>query len=177
LATSKSPRVTGRWDLANHKGNYAEGLVDAIILAAGLDPGSPRKDIAIDRSIGTPGPRGSLRDPRIDVQIKCWTPTDPQDGPVWRYPLGRTAYADLAGEGFLVPRYLVLCIVPADPASYVSAGPAEVRFRYAVYWHSLRDLRPDRPPRGPIEVPKVQLLTPDTLNALVERREMEAIVL
>jgi hypothetical protein len=180
--TSKSPRVTGHWDLNNHKGYYAEGLVDAIALAAGLDPWSARRDIAIDRSIATPGPRGSKRDPRINVQVKCWTPpVRARAEPSWHYPLKLSAWADLAGPGFQVPRYLLLCIVPGSIDDYVSVRPDEVGFRHAVYWRSLRDEAPMDPPevdrRKPIDIPKVQLLTPDSLNALVEGREAEAIVL
>jgi hypothetical protein len=181
VVKAQSPKVTGYWDKSTHQGEYAEGLVAAIAVAAGLNLGTYKSDVGIDAIIAAPGPRGTLRGPKIEVQIKSWA--DPQESATaWRYPLKVDAYNDLAALGpHEVPRYLILCIVPDTAEGYARASHEGVRFHRAAYWHTLRDEALLEEPKDgstkTVHVPKVQLLTPATLVALVEGREQEAIVL
>jgi hypothetical protein len=174
--------VTGRWDRATHQGLYAEGLVSTLALAAGLNLARYDWDPGMDRIISTPGPRGARRSPMIQVQIKSWS-SPKGTGTYWSFPLKIKAYNDLAEQGVdEVRRYLVLCIVPDDVRHFVRAGHDDLRFQRAAYWHYLGDERRLDDSLGhnstkTVHVPKVQLLTPATLVALVEGREQEAMFL
>jgi hypothetical protein len=161
---------------------YAEGLVSALAIAAGLNLARYDWDPGMDRIISTPGPRGARTSPMIQVQIKSWSSPTGTDT-YWSYPLKTKAYNDLAEQHPVeVRRYLVLCIVPDDVRRYARAGHDDLRFHRAAYWHWLGDEHRLDEPEGrestkTVYVPKVQLLTPDTLVALVEGREHEAMFL
>lgn len=63
--------------------------------------------------IASPGTMGTVRSPKIEVQVKTWSrPAD--DAESWVYRLKRRHFNALAGPGFIVPRYLIVVFVPED---------------------------------------------------------------
>jgi hypothetical protein len=133
------------------QGLHGEGFIFALASAAGLIASKPVLDVdGVDWEIGYPGPIGSCRSPRIDVQVKTWS--EPvADGRVWRYRMPVAQFNALAGTGFTVPRYLVLVTVPPESREYATCEPAVMRLRRAAYWTSLaeQDLLPTPRPAGP----------------------------
>jgi hypothetical protein len=99
-----------------HQGQHGEGFVYAMASSAGLLVSRPSLDIdGIDWLIGYPGQVGTVRSPKIEVQVKSWS-TPEGDDSVWTYRMRLGHYNALAGGGFEIRRYLVLVIVPADVA-------------------------------------------------------------
>lgn len=174
-----SPLVTGRFDDASHQGRYGEAFVHALAAASGLNVGSWQTDVGIDWILATPGPRGTIRSPRIEVQVKSWSrPAGTEKA--WHYPLRCGAFNHLAGPGHQIPHFLFLCIVPDDADRYAEADPDRLLLRRSAYWYSLAGERPD-PDLNPVStktvhVPKQNLITPITVTALLEKRLDEAIV-
>jgi len=155
-----------------HQGLHGEGFVFALASAAGLVLAQSNLDVdGVDWLIAHPGPMGVQRSPKIEVQVKTWSTSD-GDEKAWRYRMSVAHFNMLAGPGFELRRYLVLVTVPKSPDEYAVCNRDAMRLGHAAYWTSLRD-EPIRPPsdaRGKsvvVAVPKQNILTADTLKALV----------
>ena len=156
-----------------HQGLHGEAFVYALACAAGLCSAKPFPDFdGVDWQIGHPGPRGTRRSPKIEVQVKTWSNPVEKDGH-WQYRLRAPHYNSLAGSNLQVPRFLALVIVPQRRADYARCDAESMRLSRAGYWLSLADREEipegDDPTRTvAVAVPKRQLLTVETLSALVD---------
>ncbi|GAA4697846.1 DUF4365 domain-containing protein [Phytohabitans rumicis] len=155
-----------------HQGLHGEAFIYALASAAGLCSARPAPDYdGIDWQIAHPGPKGALRSPKIELQVKtCSAPVERDD--CWRYRLLVRHYNLLAGPGFQVPRHLALVIVPESAEHYAHCGPESMLLSHAGYWLSLADHEvlpedDESPKTVAILVPKRNLLTVETLSALV----------
>jgi len=161
------------------QGKYGEDLVRALSSAAGLTTSNRDIDVdGVDLNIGFPGRLSGFGFPCIEVQIKSWkSPVVRGDRLV--YPLRAHNFNLLVGRvglDFPVPRLLMLVIVPKAQAQYVRACTEHYDFSHGVYWASLMDLDPvpDSQSTKTVEVPLVNLVTSDSLVALLStsfRRE------
>lgn len=161
-------RHTAGLDQWIHQGYHGEAFVRALAASAGLV--AARADLDVtgeDFTIGHPGRLGSLRHPKIEVQVKSWsTPTGNRS--VWRYRMRADHYNELAGGDFYLPRYLILVIVPADPERYAISTPDALRLHHAGYWASFAN-RPTIADQDTVtvDVPRSNLLTVASLQALL----------
>jgi hypothetical protein len=166
-------------DAYNHQGHYAEAFVRAIACAAGFVVSKPDPDVGDDLVIASPGPRATLRDPTIYVQIRSWSVPQGTDA-YWQYPLKVATFNQLAGSGFSAPHYLVVCIVPTEAMLYANASAETLSLQHAAYWYSLEAHEPDETlintSTKTVHVPKQNLLTVSTLTHLVERHPELAVV-
>jgi len=159
-------------NLRQHQGQHGEGFIVAMASSAGLLISRPSLDIdGVDWLIGFPGQLGIVRSPKIEVQVKSWSAPEGDDS-AWAYRMRLGHYNALAGGGFEIRRYLVLVIVPADVARYAICDHDAMRMSHAAYWTSLAD-RPVLSAAASdaktvvVQVPRSNLLTPETLKALV----------
>jgi Domain of unknown function (DUF4365) len=169
--TATAGRRTGM-SSRQHQGQHGEGFIFAMASSAGLVVSRPSLDIdGVDWLIGFPGQLGTVRSPKIEVQVKSWS-TPEGDNRAWNFRLQLRHYNALAGSGFEIRRFLVLVIVPADVARYATCDHNAMRMSHAAYWISLAD-RPVQPASEReaktvvVRVPRSNLLTPETLKALV----------
>jgi hypothetical protein len=154
----------------NHQGYFGESFVRVLVSAAGLIAGQQDVDhTGVDFSIDFPGTRGTARFPKIEAQVKSWSSPKGNDLH-WHYPMDVNNYNNLAGEGFVVPRYLFLIIVPADTHEYAEVDQTSMRLSHCGYWASLED-RPLVDPAAQrhvtVHVPKGNLLSVSGLRALM----------
>jgi hypothetical protein len=154
----------------NHQGYFGESFVRVLVSAAGLIAGQQDVDhTGVDFSIDFPGARGTARFPKIEAQVKSWSSPKGNDL-YWQYPMEVNNYNNLAGEGFVVPRYLFLIIVPADVREFAEVDETSMRLSHCGYWASLQD-RPEVDPltqgRVTVHVPKRNLLTVSGLRGLM----------
>jgi len=155
----------------NHQGYFGESFVRVLVSAAGLIAGQQDVDhTGVDFSIDFPGARGTARFPKIEVQVKSWS--SPKGTELhWHYSMDVNNYNNLAGEGFAIPRYLFLVIVPSDVRQFAHVDETSVRLSHCGYWASLRDLPivdPVAQGRVTVHVPKRNLLTVNGLRALLQ---------
>lgn len=155
-----------------HQGLHGEGFVFAMTSSAGLLVSRPLLDVdGVDWLIAFPGTLGHMRSPKIEVQVKTWSSPDGDDVS-WSYRMKVVHYNALAGLGFALRRYLLLITVPTLPSTYAICDHEEMRLGHAAYWMSLAD-RPvlstgsDDSKTVVVPVPRANLLTPETLTALV----------
>jgi hypothetical protein len=156
-----------------HQGLHGEGFVFAMACAAGLQAMRPIYDVdGVDWTIGHSGALGSVRSPKIEVQVKTWSKPPLTKDAVWRYPLSVKHFNALAGPGFAIPRFLVLVTVPPSATRYATCNAVKMSLCHAAYWVSLADRAVLPEGEGErktviVEVPQGNLLTPESLVALL----------
>lgn len=154
----------------NHQGYFGECFVRVLASAAGLIAGQQDIDhTGVDFSIDFPGARGTARFPKIEAQVKSWS--SPKGTHLhWNYPMDVDNYNNLAGQGFSVPRYLFLVVVPSDVQLFAQADESSMRLSHCGYWVSLLDepvVDPSTRRTITVRVPKCNVLTPTALRSLL----------
>lgn len=147
----------------------------SLVVAAGLEISRPEPAIGKDFYIGFPGPRETIKSPRILVSVRSWRTPVLGDDDCWHYNLTIANYNFLARSTDLRP-FLFLAIVPAVRTDYSLAAHDGLLLRTAVYWLSFEDIVPLRSGTGTtriVIIPRIQLLTVESLVALVEGNELE----
>jgi hypothetical protein len=95
-----------------HQGLHGEGFIYALACAGGFTTSRMNLDLdGVDWQIAYPGPRGTTRSPKIEVQVKSSSAPLIKNGTI-RHPLRVAHFNDLAGANFQVPRFLSVVIVP-----------------------------------------------------------------
>ncbi|SHG63645.1 DUF4365 domain-containing protein [Streptoalloteichus hindustanus] len=157
-------------DRRQHQGLFGEVFVRALAVAAGLTVAKTDPDVTGDDFLfGYPGQLAGTYFPRIEVQVKSWS--RPNNGsPFWRYPMKVEHYNNLVYRT-LIPRFLILVIVPENADQYVIGTHGHLRLQHAAYWASFTG-RPEIDPRRrstvTAEVPRTNLLTAGKLVELFE---------
>lgn len=155
-----------------HQGLHGEGFIYALACASGFTTSKMNLDLdGVDWQIAQPGPRGTTRSPRIELQVKTKADPDFRDG-VFRCRLKVEHYNHLAGPGFQVPRFLAYVVVPPESSRYAICSHEHMLLGTAAYWLSLADqeIKPigeGHPKTVVVEIPKRNLLTVETLGALL----------
>lgn len=154
-----------------HQGQFGEDYVRVLASAAGLTVSKCDLDVdGIDLQITLPHDAGSVRSPRIEVQVKTTSRLRPVDG-VFRYDgLNGRQFNKLAGPGFMVPRYLFLVTVPPDTSRYADLNHNGLLLRHIGYWTSLSscDVVSEARSSVRVRVPTANVLTARRLRELVE---------
>lgn len=134
------PRLTMPMSPSFQQEEFSRAYVHAVAAVAGAKvfPPSAPDDDSVDLSIGTRGPYGMVRSPRMDVQLKSWRGT--VAGDELSFVLPAKNYEDLRHENYMVPRILVVVVVPDSPSEWISQGADELVLRRCGYWLSLRGM-------------------------------------
>lgn len=155
-----------------HQGLHGEGFVHALACAGGFTTSRMNLDHdGVDLQVACPGPRGTIRSPKIEFQIKSSSRTEVK-GDALHHRLKAKHFNHLAGPGFQVPRFLALVIVPSDVGRYAICTEEVMRLSTAAYWLSLAEQ--DEVPSGPderktvaVRIPRRNLLTVESLSSLL----------
>ncbi|OLT00096.1 hypothetical protein BJF90_07340 [Pseudonocardia sp. CNS-004] len=154
-----------------HQGQFGEDYVRVLATAAGLTVSSGNLDVdGIDLQLTLPDDVGSVRSPRIEVQVKTASRLQPVNGVFAFDGLDGRQFNKLAGPGFVVPRYLFLVTVPPDTSRYADLNHDGLLLRYLGYWASLssRKVVPETRSSVRVKVPTANVLTARRLRELVE---------
>lgn len=152
------------------KEEFQYACVSALAAHAGLNRGDFRVDNdSVDvtfKGLGYHG-AGRRRNPMIEFQLKC-TSQDLVSGGMIKFPLPRKNYDDLRGDDVVVPKYLVVMLVPQDRAEWIAVHPNLLHLPNSCYWLSLRHFpTTTNPTKVIVDVPLAQRLTTDTLRAMM----------
>ncbi|GAA2621160.1 hypothetical protein GCM10010436_26660 [Paractinoplanes durhamensis] len=125
----------------------------------------------VDWQIAHPGPRGTTRSPRIEVQVKSSSAPRIKDGEI-HHSLRVDHFNHLAGPGFQIPRFLSVVIVPTAAEEYAICTDRQMQLSTAAYWISLEDretlpTEPGDPASVSVRIPTRNLLTVETLGSLL----------
>lgn len=113
---------------------FAKAFVLAVAALAGCSAAEPAPDVDdIDWTLSC---RLRPRRPKLDLQVKSWT-RDTGTPEALHYPLQRKNYDGLVLTNLLIPRFLVLVLVPPQPDDWLSVSPEQLVLRRCAFWCSL----------------------------------------
>lgn len=148
---------------------FSKAFVKALAAQAGLRSSEPDvDDDSVDVIVRGRGYRAAIRNPQIDVQLKC-TAIDEGDEEYLKFSLPLKNYNELRGEDIICPRYLFVVLVPKDCGDWLVHEPAFSVLRHCCYWISLRDM-PDvsNKSKVTINIPRSQRLTSESILYLMQ---------
>jgi hypothetical protein len=158
-------------DENQQKEQLGNAYVRAVASVAGYGVHRPEPDDdSVDLVVSARGAVGSYRSPRLDVQVKC-TARDCMTAEAVRYPLRAKNYDELRGEGFLVPRILVVVTVPVAAQEWLSQSEEEMILRHCGYWISLREAPASENIHSvTVNIPRRNVFDVEALRRLMEMR-------
>jgi Domain of unknown function (DUF4365) len=157
-------------EISQRQEQFSKAYVQAVAATAGYSCTTPVvDDDSVDVTIAARGARDTIRSPRLDAQVKSWTAPRLVDDDL-RYPLGIKNYNDLRHEDYLVPRILIVVVMPANLDDWVELSHDQTIVRRCGYWTSLRRMGPTMNTDSvTVTVPTGQQLTVEALTSLMER--------
>jgi len=158
-------------DLNQQKAQFSVAYAHAVATVAGFKLGRwDVDDESVDLTIGQSGGDGTVRSPRLDIQLKC-TELNVLRRDGIHFPLKRKNYDDLRDPAPMVPKILVVLIVPGHVAGWVSHQPEQriCMHRYA-WWGSLAGEEEKPGVETPtVVLPRANIFNPDTLTEIMQK--------
>ncbi len=147
---------------------FSGAYLRAVAAAAGYGVSVPvPDDDSVDFSLSAAASSGYATRPKLDVQLKaCYAPRFVRGN--LAYPLKQKNYLELIAET-LVPRILVVVLVPKDPGSWLTCKPRVTLMRARALWRSLRALPPNDHESSTTDLSETQRFTPDELRRILGR--------
>lgn len=157
-------------DLNMQKEPFSRAYVQAVAACCGFAWSEPSvDDDSVDMTLHQTGGEGSIRSPRLELQLKCKAATMPTNDP-FSFSLKIKNYDDLRDPNVLVPRILVVVLVPDELEEWLSHSEGELAVRRCGYWVSLRGLPPsENQSSQTVPIPRAQQFTVDGLRGMMER--------
>ncbi len=161
-------------DINIQKEEFSYAYIHAIASTAGysfqLAP-RPLDMDGIDGIIAASGTSGSMRRPRLEVQVKC-TSRDVLDNEGIKYPLRVKNYDDLRYDDPYITRILVVVLVPDNPDDWLRQSEVELCLRRGGYCVSLRG-QPAMQNQTTVTVfiPRQNIFNTNALKTIMQRLE------
>lgn len=157
-------------DLDMQKDQFSRAYVQAVAACAGFAWSSPSvDDDSVDMCLHQRGGGGTIRSPRVDLQLKCKAAPSP-DGDTFPHFIKLKNYNDFNELAVLVPRILVVVLVPDSLSDWLAHTEAELAMRRCGYWVSLRGLPPSQNETGQtVQIPRRQMFTVPSLQGILQR--------
>jgi hypothetical protein len=112
------------------------------------------------------GPIGS---PRLEVQVKCTEAARHTDSEI-SYPLDLKNYEELRTTDLLVPRILIVVLVPSNADDWLSQSEQELCLRRCGYWVSLRgEPSTENTSSVTVYLPRTNAFTVDQITSIMTR--------
>lgn len=158
----------------NHKKEQLSlAYIRAVAATAGFSCTKPEvDDDSVDIVVACSGTYGEgfvMKSPRIEVQAKATEMALTEEDDCFKFPLPVKNYEDLRGMT-LVPRILVVMIVPDNADDWLEQSHEHLLMRYSAYWVSIQG-QPDteNETKVTVRIPKEQIFTVPGLQAMMER--------
>ena len=161
-------------DIYIQKEEFSYAYIYAIVSAAGYSfqiANRPLDIGGIDIIISGEEQEYSLYPPRLEVQVKS-TSTAVPDNEFIRYPLKLKNYNELRKSKTLVPKILVVVLLPDNPQEWVNQSEKELCLRQCGYWLSLKE-QPETQNTESVTVylPRQQLFTVSAIKNIMDTIE------
>lgn len=125
-------------DINAQKEQFSRAYVQAVAAVAGFAWSVPSvDDDSIDLTLSDRGGGGTIRSPKLDLQLKCHAQITP-DQPNFSFDVKVKNYHDLRDNTVMVPRILVVVLVPDHITEWIHHSEPEMALRRCGYWISLR---------------------------------------
>ena len=161
-------------DINIQKEEFSYAYIYAVVSAAGYSfqiANRPLDIGGIDIIISGEEQEYSLYPPRLEVQVKS-TSTAVPDNEFIRYPLKLKNYNELRKSKTLVPKILVVVLLPDNPQEWVNQSEKELCLRQCGYWLSLKE-QPETQNTESVTVylPRQQLFTVSAIKNIMDTIE------
>lgn len=157
-------------DLSQRKERFSLAYVQAIAAVGGFTIADTRPDVdKVDLTFALAGGQGTVRSPKLDVQLKC-TERDDESANHLSYQLDVDTYRELRGDDRLVPIILVVLVVPGPTSNeWLLQSPDELVMKRCAYYLSLRDHPPkDNSATVTVRLPREQVFSVEALSAILD---------
>lgn len=157
-------------DLNERKQQFSISLVRAVAAVCGLAYSIPgTDDDSVDATLARRGGGGTLRSPKLDLQLKCSGGLKPSAQHV-TFVLPIKNYDELRPTDIMVPRILVVASVPADLDGWLTCSEDQFLLRNCAYWMSIRGF-PDSANEASVtlHLPRAQIFDPAGVNSIFQR--------
>lgn len=125
-------------------------------------------DDSVDFTIHGKGYNGKYGYPRLDVQLKCYR-NFPIQLQGFSYPLKIKNYNDLKVTNVLVPRILIILVVPKNIEDWLEHSDQQTIVKHCAYWASIRGKPPTQNTKTvTVSIPQRNRLTPNELRRLMQ---------
>lgn len=161
-------------DENERKQQLSIAYLHAVASAAGFACQAPAvDDDSVDRTIVARGwihAKSVLRSPKIDVQLKSIAREPLKAGEKsFTFRLNKKNYDDLRHRA-MVPRLLVVLLLPRDPRQWIEQNDERMLSRYAAYFQSLTGWADAaQHSKVPVELFRKNLFSVDNLRRLMAR--------
>jgi Domain of unknown function (DUF4365) len=157
-------------DISQRKEQFSFAYVRAVATVAGNTVAEPPvDDDSIDLWIAGRVADGIPRPPRIELQVKC-TSAQSVKGEHLVYALKRKNYDDLRLIDPIVPRILVVVLVPRKESEWLRQSEQELVLRRCAYWTSLRGMEATTNRGGvTIRLPRANVFSVEGLRELMRQ--------
>jgi hypothetical protein len=155
-------------DLNQQKEQFSIAYVRAVASVAGYNTYKPEvDDDSVDFGIAARGPFTTVHSPRLEMQLKCTSSYEIDEANLG-FPLRLKNYDDLRNDLVMIPRLLVVVVVPECIDDWIEHGEEGLTLRRFAYWLSLRG-RPETTNEKTVTVhlPKTKRFTVDALRDLM----------
>jgi hypothetical protein len=156
-------------DINQQKEQFSLAYLHVVATAAGFKLSDPRvDDESVDVMVGQSGGEGTVRSPKLDVQLKC-TERDVLREDGVHFQLKRKNYDDLRDPYVMVPRILVVMLVPEDTSEWLNDVPEEeLCLRRCAWWMPLVGEDERLGVESPtVVLPRQNLFNPDALRMIM----------
>lgn len=157
-------------DLSQRKEQFSHVYVHAVATVAGFQIYKYAvDDQSVDLGIAGRAVGDLSSAPRIDLQLKCTSTGVGREKHIV-YPLKRKNYDDLRPTDLVVPRILVVVLVPKVESDWIQQSEEELIVRHCAYWTSLHGLEDiDNRRSISIRLPRRNIFSVDGLRDLMKR--------
>lgn len=154
-------------DVSQQQEQFSNAYLHAVATVAGCTIATPGvDDDSIDFTISTK--EFSTR-PKLDVQIKCYIQDACIGSSGFSYPLKMKNYDDLRITDILVPRILVVVVVPRTVTDWLSHSDEQTLMKFCGYWASIRGKIDSANKRTvSVNLPQANRFTADSLRSLLQ---------
>jgi hypothetical protein len=158
-------------DVNKQKELLSLAYVKAVAATVGLGLYTPYPDDdSVDIGLAASGIKGTIRSPRLELQAKATARDLLYDDGLIHFPLTIKNYDDLRPVNLMVPRILVVMLVPEDINQWLEISDEQLLIRHCAYWCSLRELPETSNPNNiTVYVPILQRFDVAGLSAIMER--------
>ncbi len=163
-------KVNRTMDSNLQKEQFSNAYLRAVAAVAGFQIYKPEPDIdKIDWGIAAPGPRKTVRSPKVEIQLKC-TSREVLRVNHLAFFVNLETYESLRDQSHMVPRILVVVVVPDDVTNWLVHCEDNLALHHCGYWYSLRDMPPSHNETGQtIHIPRAQQFTVNASTGMMER--------
>jgi hypothetical protein len=147
---------------------FSKAFVKALAAQSGFRSAEPDvDDDSIDVILRGRGYKTGIRNPQIDIQLKC-TASDKGNDELLKFSLSLKNYNDLREREVLCPRYLFVLIVPSNCDDWLIHQAESSTIKHCGYWFSLKGMQPVKNSSSvTLNIPKSNRLTSKSMLELM----------